>query len=77
MGGLREVDDGAQPMLQRFGHIGAHRLGWWFVPFHNDFEEERPAHRQPSIDPKVRLANGKADTRAVINMDPRQLIAET
>lgn len=45
--------------------------------FDDDFEAEWAAYSQPGIDPKCRLADGKADAWAIVDFDLRYLVAET
>ena len=59
------------------GLIGGHRVGLCCVMFDDDFEAEWAAYSQPGIDPKCRLADGKADAWAIVDFDLRYLVAET
>ena len=77
VGGFGKIDDGTQPVLQCLGLIGGHRLGLCFVMFDDDLEAEWAAYRQSSINPQCRLADGKADAWAIIDMDLRDILAET
>ena len=77
MGGLREIDHSAQPVLQCFGRIGGHRFGPCFVGLDDNLEAKWAAYSQQSIDPKGGLADGKADTWAIVDVDLCYLITET